>query len=781
MTVRGLIALLLVVGVAFVLLVLPGCDRRAAPPGDEGKTTGAPVASSPPAEPASVPAADLLLYSNPGLPADLFDDLENSNHWALESADDHAWLMTTDERASQGMRSLAITYEAFGRGKFQIRRDGRFDFSGSRALSLDVFVEEGPLEMAMGLVLGPDETFYGSRTAMLETGWNRDVSFPLSAKGFGRAPRSWYGRVFEERLADVRRVSFTFLENDRPQGRVFVDNIRLTPPPRTMQASRQPSIRIIRASRRHVPLYGLIEWTVMPDGAYQDFFDRGDVDLLATLISPSGATREIHGFLYDFGDESRPPEWRLRFTPDRVGRWLLAVSVETGRGDFTSPSFEFTVSGSTVAAGFVRVSRRDAGYFEYTNGDFFYPIGMNVAWAANMDHYFRRLSQAGGNLVRVWMCPWHLQLESKTAVGAYDLLVARELDTLFDLAESYGLHIQLVLQYHGILTDSWDDNPYNSANGGPCREPEDFFTDPEARRLFRRFLDYLTARYAHSPALFAWELWNEVNFARFRSMADVVDWHREMTEHLRKADPYGHPITTSLGQHEWNAALFGLPHLDFMSAHLYTPNLGDEISTAHAIYRQYAVKPYFLGEFGLSQGPPAGGDDPEGLRMAAGLWLSFCTPASGAGLPWWWDLQIDRKDLYSHFASLAAFASGHDRRGKHFRPIHVQLQPAPERTLDLRGILGPSAGYFYVFDPALFATASAAPRPVLSTRTHFDVTGLLGGDFNIEVWDTHAGKALHRSAVRSAHGTLRVSLPPCRHPLAVKLEHVGTARPAVIP
>ena len=167
--------------------------------------------------------------------------------------------------------------------------------------------------------------------------------------------------------------------------------------------------------------------------------------------------------------------------------------------------------------------------------------------------------------------------------------------------------------------------------------------------------------------------------------------------------------------------------------------------------------------------------------MAAGLWLSFCTPASGACLPWWWDLQIDRKDLYSHFASLAAFASGHDRRGKHFRTIRVRLQPAPGRTLDLRGILCPSAGYFYVFDPALFATASAARGAVLPTRTHFEVTGLLGGDFNVEVWDTRAGKVLHRSAVRSADGRLRIPLPPCRHPLAVKIEHVGTAHPAVIP
>ena len=60
-------------------------------------------------------------------------------------------------------------------------------------------------------------------------------------------------------------------------------------------------------------------------------------------------------------------------------------------------------------------------------------------------------------------------------------------------AEKNDIYFQLVLQHHGQYSSAsgykyshnvnpnWEQNPYNVKNGGFLKNPEDFFTDPQAR------------------------------------------------------------------------------------------------------------------------------------------------------------------------------------------------------------------------------------------------------------------------------------------------------------
>ena len=559
-------------------------------------------------------------------------------------------------------------------------------------------------------------------------------------------------------------------------------------------------------------MFDTLELTVRFDAGFQDFFDRGQIDLFATFFSPSGRTITVHGFLYDYrgpapkkagkrtekrgqqaADPARQaqplapepaPEWRIRFTPSETGRWVYDVSVRNRHGETVTPLGRFLCTPDPRRKGFVRVSPGDKRYFECDNGDFYYPIGQNVAWAANMGHYVKRISAYRGDLVRIWLCPWHLPLELRSEPGKYDLLVAKQLDALLELAAAHNVRVQVVLQYHGMLIESWPANPYNAANRGPCAEPEDFFTDPTAQAHFKRMLDYIAARWAHSPAVFAWELWNEVDHARYRSFDDVVAWHREMIAHLRQADPYRHLITTSIGG-EWRDDLLGLHGIDFISAHLYGPNLPDRISDALRAQRKYG-KPFMIGEFAGSAQAADVAADPQGVRFQAGLWLSSMTPTAGAALGWWWDTHIEAHHLYPRLAALARFWAGEDRRGKSFHFVRSELPLGPAREpaqtkAHVWGIISPGAAYLWVHDPDRLASPQKAHRPFIRKPTSFQIEGVLGGVFLVEIWDTQTGKLVRQERISSRDGRLTLPLPASPHPLALKVKKPGFRAPRIVP
>ena len=90
-----------------------------------------------------------------------------------------------------------------------------------------------------------------------------------------------------------------------------------------------------------------------------------------------------------------------------------------------------------------------------------------------------------------------------------------------------------------------------SANGGPCVQPWDFYTDPKAKALFKRRLRYIVARWGAATSLLAWEFcnetqgWFETNEAAVEAEETVVGWYADVTAHLASLDANRRPITTS--------------------------------------------------------------------------------------------------------------------------------------------------------------------------------------------------------------------------------------------
>lgn len=361
--------------------------------------------------------------------------------------------------------------------------------------------------------------------------------------------------------------------------------------------------------------------------------------------------------------------------------------------------------------GFVRVSRIDARYFEFSDGSLFYPIGHNLRsptdprGAMILDlpetrdrglntyrEFFQKMRANGENFCEIWMSSWFLDIEwtrrwpGYFGLNRYNQLHAARLDALLDLAQQYGIKLHFVLENHGKFSDwcdpEWAYSPYHEELQGGKLGPMDFFRDDQARAIYRKKLRYVVARYAHHPAIAGIELVSEFDLTgtsgnpnnphgdrNASHQGAQVDWVRAMFEELRRIDPYGHPLTnhyaTGIAFIDWRSArdLF-----DYVVGDVYADKNKNVSFLNHAVVfalkhrdaMDGKLKPFLITEYGGDWS----GASPSQLAgdLKAGIWSSWMTGAAGTPLLWWFDL-IDKENLYTFYRPFALFIAGEDPRG----------------------------------------------------------------------------------------------------------------------
>jgi hypothetical protein len=174
--------------------------------------------------------------------------------------------------------------------------------------------------------------------------------------------------------------------------------------------------------------------------------------------------------------------------------------------------------------------------------------------------------------------------------------------------------------------------------------------------MFARRVRYTAARYSHSPALHSWEWWNEINWTPIQDTA-LLPWLREMSTVLAEHDPYQRLRTTS--GHGAESPVWALPEIDFMQDHVYTQNdLGPFLKGRCAAY-QSAVpgKPFLFGEVG-NETEAADTRRPfnwDSVHLHNGLWAGLFSGSAGTGMYWWWDLLVDKFDMWSEYKGISTF------------------------------------------------------------------------------------------------------------------------------
>ncbi|MCC6729202.1 MAG: DUF5060 domain-containing protein [Chthonomonadales bacterium] len=378
-------------------------------------------------------------------------------------------------------------------------------------------------------------------------------------------------------------------------------------------------------------------------------FDFTQNDVMVTVQQPDRRMLRIPAF-FDGGKM-----WRARFTPTQAGRHSVSAVTLNGAAAAVQEvgKREFEVTGEREH-GFVRVDPRDRARFAFDDGSAYYPIGHNAAWGDVAD-MLARMGPAGLNWSRVWMAHFGgLNLDwvmnEKIPEGTLSLDVARKWDAIVAAAEKAGIHFQMVLQHHGQyssrVNSNWAENPWNKSNGGFLAGPAEFFTSSRAIALTKAKYRYIVARWGYSPAVMAWELFNEVEWTDAiaeKRPRDVVAWHDGMAAFLRDQDPYRHLVTTSS-----TLEVAGLwRNMDYYQPHAYP---SDPIPVVTSIDGRKWDKPGFYGEIGPGEGLSS--DDGSFLRRA--LWASMMSTSAGAAEYWAWDT-VFRNGLLPIFTPAASF------------------------------------------------------------------------------------------------------------------------------
>jgi hypothetical protein len=441
--------------------------------------------------------------------------------------------------------------------------------------------------------------------------------------------------------------------------------------------------------------YSCYEITLHADGTIKNPFDPDEVEVSAAFISPSGNKIVQDGFWYQpfkMSDgkeiENGKASFKIRYCPVEKGEYSCIVRIRT-KESADSVSEQFTVSDSS-SRGFVRKSSVNPQYFCFDDKTTYFPVGQNVCWAKNMgdfNSYLEKMASAGENYIRIWMHTFtNFAIEGNCygndypKAGRYNLKHAWRLDSAIELAGEKGLYIQLCFENSGGLKtdEGWKYHPYNSAWGGVCENPEEFFTSDSAKSLFRKRLKYIVARYSAYTAVMAWEFFNEMNRLKNLTPGMAAEWQGEMGEYLKSIDPYRHLVTNSFHTPIDIQECESQDTLDFLQPHYYGIDEYRIPSIAEDKVRKYG-KPVFLGEAGAHGEIPENAKDKNGVYLHNQLWLSIFGNSAGTAMPWWWDCYVHPNNFYSFFLPLSQFVKDIDFANMKYTPASARLYAGAKR------------------------------------------------------------------------------------------------------
>ena len=369
-------------------------------------------------------------------------------------------------------------------------------------------------------------------------------------------------------------------------------------------------------------------------------------------------------------------------------------------GDSSAPA---GAVGGKEAKVFVRVSGRDRRYFELSDGRPYVPIGLNMlaprgaaqagpaAAVAQMEAWLKELSDSGGNFARVWLSNPLWDVEHRRS-GQYAEDAAKRIDALLAAAGRYGIRLKLCLEHFRSLEGHrWANKPlHHVSRGGPADSIADFFDGERSRKQFQAKLAWLASRWGADPAVFGWELWNEVDCV---AGGDWMAWTRLMLGELHRLLPQV-PAMQSLGSFDTDAKrkryrdLCCLDGNDVAQVHRYL-DLGAalavcrgpvDVLAADAVRELVAFKPgkpILLAESGAVEPRHTGpfklyDKDRAGIILHDVLFAPFFAGAAGAGHVWHWEAYVHRMNLWRHFGRFATAIRGVDPPAEGFQALSIE-------------------------------------------------------------------------------------------------------------
>ena len=349
---------------------------------------------------------------------------------------------------------------------------------------------------------------------------------------------------------------------------------------------------------------------------------------------------------------------------------------------------------SSFKNSFVSISKKNPFYFELSNGDPYIVSGPCLAGAADMEtmhSWLKKLSANGGNFARVWVCNKLFEVEEK--YGEYSEPKAKNIDQLLEWATTYNIKLKLCLDNtRQIIPDktAWFNKPqYHVDNGGPFNNVDEYINTEKGRQAFLNRIKFFSKRYGNHPAVFGWELWNEMNGIMCKGLRE---WNDYMLPEVHKLFPKN-LVLQSLGSFDMESRRPDYKYIntigsnDVAQIHRYidahatldvcTAPMDVLASDAINELRSYHIhKPMLLAEVGAVLPNHTGPSDlypldRDGSLMHDMLFAPFFAGAAGGGNSWHWDHYIDKNDLWYHYARFNESVKGIDPVQENFIPTSL--------------------------------------------------------------------------------------------------------------
>ncbi|MCM8818862.1 MAG: DUF5060 domain-containing protein [Candidatus Omnitrophica bacterium] len=724
----------------------------------------------------------------------IFDFELSTEGW--KSEDKNTEIFYTTRYSSSGNYSLCAKVN--NSKELRIFYDGILDFKYSDYLSFKIYIpEEGGIDCEFMCYIKDDEwNWFETGKFKIKRGEEKTIILNLMENTDFWQPVS-HLKVFDAYVKEnIKEFGIIIWFPYNYSGRVYFDRFE------TSKEIKKDKFYIynFRENSKRIGKYEKFEITFEIPVIYENPFNP-DLKIKGVFVAPSGKVLEVPAFfyhdylrtIYEDGEKLIPygkSEWKIRFTPEEVGiyKYKLEMSNEEKRVEINIGNFEVFESDKN---GFVNWDKKDKNYLSFSNGKFFYPIGYTLRSPDDerepykyefkykkglgtyaYDKYLKKMAENKGNYIRMWMSPWWVGIEWNSNygvhyknLGKYSLENAWKLDYVLDIAEKYGIYIDLTLINHGqfsIHPDAeWWDNPYNEINGGFLKSPDEFFVNERAIEYFKKRLEYIVSRWSYSSSIAFWELWNEVDLTGYYDSGKVRYWHKKIYPFLKEIDPYKRSITTHYCRRPDDPMVWIIPELESLVGNAYDNRVIYSIRDYYE-KRKFYGKPMMINEFGVGKNRNYLEDNLHG-----GIWASSMTPMFGVALFWWWPF-IDYFDLYYHYKSLAKFWENEDRRGKFLQLSDGKIKG---KNVDFIGIQNDEEGYFWIFDEKIFNSSLKRINSVRIENVMLELKNFKNGLYQVEFWDTYKGEIVEKISIENVKN-LVIPVIPFEKDIALKVKKI---------
>lgn len=355
------------------------------------------------------------------------------------------------------------------------------------------------------------------------------------------------------------------------------------------------------------------------------------------------------------------------------------------------------------AHSFVQVSEENPHYFCLSNGEAYIPIGCNIAAINSVDyihHYIEMLAANGANYGRLWLNS--ALFEPETVYNVPNERNLSNLVLLLDLAQQNDIKIKICIEsFRHIVPgkNRWDTKAsYHISNGGPFESMEDYIVSDKGREEYLRRLQMVKDLVGNHPAVFGWELWNEMNAVDY---TEIEEWNDYMLATVKDMFP-DHLVMQSLGSLD---RLSSFPIYEYIAKHkdnqvmqvhryldegaplpICSAAMDSLCADAVRVLLAYnEPKPALLAEGGAVKPNHSGPSalyplDTQGVLLHDVLFAPFFTGAAGPGHSWHWDHYIDKNNLWYHFKRFANAV-------RDINPIEEQFIPKRARIDNLNAYI----------------------------------------------------------------------------------------------